>query len=145
MSGLFNRAGLPIYLRKRKKIILCRDCSPINSAPQSNVRVVSELCSWGKGRQVAPTVTVGSPSNVKVVLERAIYALERRQRRCYLYWMQYPIRYHRCAEYIGIVMDRITATATAVNRMLVWQPQPRCGCEYHNRNRGYFFQQPRIF
>ena len=34
-------------------------------------------------------------------------------------------------------MDRITATA--VNRMLVWQPQPRCGCEYHNRNRGYFF------
>ena len=24
-----------------------------------------------------------------------------------------------------LVMDRITATATAVNRMLVWQPQPR--------------------
>ena len=46
-----------------------------------------------------------------------------------------------------IVMDRITATA--VNRMLVWQPQPqpRCGYENHNRNRnrGYFFQQPRIF
>ena len=46
-----------------------------------------------------------------------------------------------------LVMDRITATA--VNRMLVWQPhpQPRCGCEYlnRNRNRGYFFQQPRIF
>ena len=37
----------------------------------------------------------------------------------------------------SLVMDRITATA--VNRMLVWQPQlqPRCGCEYHNR--GYFF------
>ena len=47
----------------------------------------------------------------------------------------------------NLVMDLITATATAVNRMLVWQPQPRCGCEYHNRNRnrGYFFQQPRIF
>ena len=40
-------------------------------------------------------------------------------------------------------MDRITATA--VNRMLVCQPQlqPRCGCDY--RNRAYFFQQPHIF
>ena len=48
---------------------------------------------------------------------------------------------------LTLVMDRITtaATATAVNRMLVWQPQPRCGCEFHNRNCGYFFQQPRIF
>ena len=44
-----------------------------------------------------------------------------------------------------LVMHRITATATAVNRMLVWKPQSPCGCEYHNRNRGYFFQQPRIF
>ena len=46
-----------------------------------------------------------------------------------------------------VVMDRINATATAVNCILVCQPQPRCGCEYHNcnRNRGYFFQQLRIF
>ena len=36
-----------------------------------------------------------------------------------------------------LVIDRITATA--VNRMLVWQPQPRCGSEYHNRNRVIFF------
>ena len=40
-------------------------------------------------------------------------------------------------------LDRITATA--YNRMLFWQPQPRCGCEYDIRNRGYFFNNREYF
>ena len=44
-------------------------------------------------------------------------------------------------------MARITATA--YNRMLFWQPQLRCGCEYdnrnRNRNRGYFFNNREYF
>ena len=31
------------------------------------------------------------------------------------------------------------------NRMLFWQPQPRCGCEYDNRNCGYFFNNREYF
>ena len=51
----------------------------------------------------------------------------------------------RCCQCMGLVMDRITATATAYNCMLFWQPQPRCGCEYDNRNRGYFFNNREYF
>ena len=47
-----------------------------------------------------------------------------------------------CSE---VVMDRITATTTAVNRMLAWQPQPQCGFEYHNRNHGYFIFNNRVY
>ena len=43
----------------------------------------------------------------------------------------------KCIWMRALMMYRITATA--VSRMFVWQSQPRFGCEYHNRNRGYFF------